>query len=101
MITQVLMTMWLAAVETIDPNSVGVPAVKDPNAVLTNVTNTVYMVAGIVCVVVIIVAGFFYVTSAADASQVKRAKNAIIGACVGLIVILMAFTLTQFVIGRI
>lgn len=101
MIGRALMTMWLAATETIDPKSVGIPNVGDPNSVLTNVANTVYTVAGIVCIVVIVVAGFLYVTSAADASQVKRAKNAIIGACVGLVVILMAFAITQFVIGRI
>ena len=100
MIERIYMSLWRTVADTIDPNSVGVPAVKDANSVLTNVMNTVYMMGGIICVLVIIIAGFFYVTSAADASQIKRAKNAIIGACIGLIVILMAFTLTQFVIGK-
>lgn len=84
----------------VDAGSVGVPKVTDPNSVLNGVLGMVYALAGIVCVLVIIVAGYFYVTSAGNLSQTKRAKDAIIGAVVGLVVVIMAFTITQFVIGR-
>lgn len=91
----------MAASEKIDPSSIGVTTpVKDANSALAGVLSTVYTWAGIVCVIVIIIAGYFYVTADADATQIKRAKNAIVGSCVGLVVILMAFVITQFVIGR-
>jgi hypothetical protein len=86
----------------IAPCEIGVnDPVTNANALLPNVLTTVYTWAGIICVLIIIIAGYFYVTSNSDASQIKRAKDAIIGASVGIIVILMAFVITQFVIGRV
>jgi Ni,Fe-hydrogenase I cytochrome b subunit len=83
----------------IDPGSVGVQKV-DATHLVSNFLVPVYTWAGIICVVVIIVAGYFYVISAGNASNVKRAKDAILGAVIGLIVILAAFIITQFVAGR-
>ena len=86
--------------EPIDPGTIGVPVVTSSDSVLTNVLNVVYTWAGIISVLIIIIAGYFFVTAAGDPTQVRRARNAIIGACVGLIVIIMAFVITQYVIGR-
>lgn len=97
------MTMYrlLAATEKIDPNSIGLTdPVKDADAAVAGILTTVYMWTGIICVLVIVIAGFYYTTSSGDAAGLKRAKQAIIGACVGLIVVLMAFAITQFVLGR-
>lgn len=92
---------WLMAADKIDPSTIGLPdPVKDPNTAIAGILNTAYMWAGIVCVLVIVIAGYYYVTSSGDAAGVKRAKEAIIGGVVGVIVILMAFAITQFVIGR-
>lgn len=85
----------------INPSDIGVDdPVKNANSALTNGLNAVYTWAGIICVLVIVVAGYFYVTAAGNPSQIKRAREAIIGSSIGVIVILMAFTITQFVIGR-
>lgn len=85
----------------INPGDIGVSdPVKNADSALTNGLNAVYTWAGIICVLVIIVAGYFYITAGGNPSQIKRAREAIIGASVGVIVILMAFTITQFVIGR-
>lgn len=75
-------------------------APTDADALVTNVLTTAYIWAGIVCVLIIIIAGYFYVTSNGNAANVKRAKDAIMGAIIGLVVILLAFTATQFIIGR-
>lgn len=92
---------YLAATEKIDPGSVGITTpVKNADAAITGILNTVYTWAGIICVLIIIVAGYFYVMSNANASQTKQAKDAILYALVGLFVILMAFVITQFIIGR-
>jgi Ni,Fe-hydrogenase I cytochrome b subunit len=83
----------------IDPNTVGVP-VTHADTLVSKLLVPVYTWAGILCVVIIIVAGYFFVTSAGNVSNVKRAKDAILGAVIGLVVIMMAFVITQFVIGR-
>ena len=66
---------------------------------LTNILNLIYFWAGIVAVIVIVIAGFFYITSRGDAAQMKRSKDATRGAVIGLIVVLLAFVITRFVIG--
>ena len=77
----------------------GIPKVGASNAV-TDVLNIAYTAAGIVAVIVIIVSAIFYVISQGDASKIKRAKDGILYAVVGLVVIMLAFTITNFVIGR-
>ena len=67
---------------------------------LNNVLNTVYLVGGMLAVIVIIVAGYFYVTSSGNATAVEKAKNAILYSVIGLVIILLAFVVTWFVIGR-
>jgi len=68
--------------------------------ILTNFLNTFYVVAGIVAVIVIVIAGYMYVTSQGDSSAVTKAKNAILYAVIGLVVIILAFSITWFIIGR-
>lgn len=69
-------------------------------AILSSVLNTVYLVTGIVAVIVIIIAGYMYVTSSGDSAVVTKAKGAITYAVVGLVVIILAFAITWFVVGR-
>lgn len=71
----------------------------DSDIALANILSLVYFWAGIVAVIIIIVAGFLYVTSRGDVTQAKRSKDAIRGAVIGLLVVLVAFTITRFVIG--
>jgi hypothetical protein len=85
----------------IDPSKIGIgDPVRSGDSILLNVLNTAYFWAGIVCVIIIIAGGFFYVTSNGNAANIKRGKDAIMGAIIGLVVILLAFTITQFVLGR-
>lgn len=91
---------YLAANGKINPRDIGMDPVTNDSAALAGVLNTVYMVAGMVAVLVIIAAGYWYVVSNGDASRVKRAKDAILGAVVGLIIVITAFIITQFILGR-
>ena len=67
--------------------------------VVKNALTAVYFWAAAIAVIIIVIAGFYYVTSNGNAQQVTRAKNAILGAVVGLIVILSAFAITRFVLA--
>lgn len=93
---------WLvAATDKINPNDIGLKGVQtDANKALDGILSTVYMWAGITCIIIIVVAGYYYTTSSGDSAGVQRAKQAIIGAVVGLVVVLMAFAGTQFFLGR-
>ena len=93
---------WLmAATEKIDPNSIGLSGVqKDADKALESILNTTYFWAGVICVIVIIMAGYYYTTSSGDMAGVQRAKQAIIGSIAGLIIIMLAFVVTQFALGR-
>jgi hypothetical protein len=62
--------------------------------------NIAYFVGGIIAVVVIIIAGFTLVTNGGEPDAIKKAKNSILYAVIGLVVILIAFTVTWFIIGR-
>lgn len=67
---------------------------------LNNILNLFYFIAGITAVIVIIIAGLAYATSGGDSGKVAKAKNQILFAVVGLVVVLLAFSITNFVIGR-
>lgn len=84
---------YLAVVSATD---IGIPVVS--NKVVSNSLLAVYYWAAAIAVIVIIIGGFYYVTSNANAQQVTRAKNAILSAVIGLIVILTAFLITRIVV---
>jgi hypothetical protein len=70
------------------------------NELFANGLNLIYFVAGAAAVLVIIFAGFMYATSGGDAAAITKAKNALLYSIVGLVVVALAFVITQFVIGR-
>lgn len=61
----------------------------------------VYLVAGIVAVIAIIIGGVRYVVSAGDSNGIQSAKNTILYAVVGLVVIIAAAAITEFVIKNV
>ena len=67
--------------------------------IIKSVLMPVYFWAGVVAVIVIIVAGFMYTISGGDPAKLTRAKNAILGAVIGLVVVLLAFGITSIVLG--
>lgn len=62
---------------------------------------TVYTWVGIIAVIVIVIGGILYMTSAGNPEKAKTAKNAIMYAVIGLVVTLMAFAITTLVIDAI
>lgn len=68
--------------------------------VLKNALNTFYFLTGAVAVIVIIWAGIQYATSAGNASGLTKAKNTLIYAIIGLVVVVCAFAITNFVMGK-
>ena len=79
----------------IDPVSPAISA----NQVVQNGLNILYYIVGAVAVIMIIIAGLTMITSAGNAEAVKKAKNTILYAVIGIVFVLLAFTITHFIIG--
>ena len=68
---------------------------------IINIINAVVGVLALVCVVVIIIGGVNYMTSAGDPGKVKKAKDTILYGVIGLVVCVLAFAIVNFVIVNI
>ena len=68
---------------------------------IINIINAVVGVLALVCVIVIIIGGVNYMTSAGDPGKVKKAKDTILYGVIGLVVCVLAFAIVNFVIVNI
>jgi len=71
------------------------------NNIITTTINVFSIVVGVVSVIMIIVGGFRYITSGGDSSNVSSAKNTIIYAIIGLVVVALAQFIVQFVLNKV
>lgn len=71
------------------------------NDLVVTIINIFTWVVGVVAVIMIIIAGFRYVVSGGDSGSVGGAKNTIIYAIVGLIVVILAQVIVRFVVQNI
>lgn len=70
------------------------------NNLVANIINIFSVVVGIVAVIMIIWGGFKYITSGGDSGNIGTAKNTILFAIVGLIIVAMAQIIVRFVLSR-
>jgi TRAP-type C4-dicarboxylate transport system permease small subunit len=68
---------------------------------VTWVINIISWIVGIVSVVMIIWGGFQYITSGGNDTKVTSAKNTILYAIIGLVIVALAQIIVKFVIGKI
>ncbi len=66
-----------------------------------DIINILSFIVGVAAVIMIIIGGFKYVTSNGDANSITGAKNTILYAIIGLVIVAMAQVIVQFVIGKI
>lgn len=78
---------------------VNIPTVG-ASSIVTNVLNAAYFIAGMVAVGMIVFAGIQYITANGEPAKTKKAMDTIIFCVVGLIIIIAAFAITNFVITR-
>lgn len=71
-------------------NSVGALARK--------IVNFMSILVGVVAVIMIIVGGFKYITSGGDSNKISSAKNTIIYALIGLIIVALSQFIVQFIL---
>lgn len=71
------------------------------NDIVKTIINIFSWVIGVVAVIMIIYAGFRYITSGGDQGGVKSAKDTILYAIIGLVVVVLAQTIVRFVLGTV
>jgi cytochrome bd-type quinol oxidase subunit 2 len=71
------------------------------NNILTTVINIFSLVVGVVSVIMIIVGGLKYITSGGESGNVSGAKNTILYAVIGLVVVALAQVIVRFVLAKV
>lgn len=70
------------------------------DSTITTVVNILSIAIGVVAVIMIMVGGFKYITSTGESGNINGAKNTILYAIIGLVIVALAQVIVQFVIVR-
>lgn len=70
------------------------------NELIADIINIFSVIVGIVAVIMIIIGGFKYITSGGDSGNVTGAKNTILYAIIGLIIVALAQFIVKFVLSK-
>jgi cytochrome bd-type quinol oxidase subunit 2 len=70
------------------------------NNIISTVLNVFSVLVGIIAVVMIIYAGFKYISSGGKEESVKTAKNTILYAIIGLVIVALAQLIVKFVLEK-
>ena len=72
---------------------------KNISKTVQTILNTVFGIAGLLAVVMIILNGQRFMTSAGDTAKLTKAKAGLTGAVIGLIIVVLAWAVVGFVVG--
>jgi hypothetical protein len=70
-------------------------------ALIATIVNIFSWIVGVLAVIMIIYAGFSYVSSGGDSSKIATAKNTLIYAIIGIIVVAFSQIIVKFVLGKV
>lgn len=73
----------------------------DVSSTIEDVINILSIVVGVVAVIMVIVGGLKYILSSGDSNQVNSAKNTILFALVGLVIVALAQVIVIFVLDEV
>lgn len=73
--------------------------VQDPRQVATNIVKYFMTFLGIIAVVIILLGGFKWMTAAGNEDKVAEAKKLLVAGIIGLIIILAAYLIVNFVVA--
>lgn len=81
-------------------NGAGYDTNQDITAVIGLIIQVVLGFMGVIFLLLIIYAGINWMTAAGDSKKVDKAKSILATAVIGLVIILAAYTITDFVINQ-
>lgn len=74
---------------------------QDPRLVVGRIINVSLSLLGTIAVALMVYAGFLWMTAAGNDDQITKARGIIYAAVIGLVIILSAYAITNFIIGNI
>lgn len=74
--------------------------ISGQDGALLKITNIVAFAAGAAAIIIIIAGGVRYILSDGDSNKISQAKSTITGALVGLIVVVLARVIINYVVNR-
>lgn len=78
----------------------GIAGERDPRIMVANIIKMALGVLGTIFFVLIVYAGFLWMTAAGEEEKTGKAKKIISSGVIGLLIILSAYAITSFVINR-
>ncbi len=86
----------------VDQNSglAGGETARDPRLVVVDVIKTILGFLGVIALVIILYAGFRWMTAGGNEENVSTAKKILISALIGLVIILSSYALATFVLDQ-
>ena len=81
----------------IDPNDIDLNKTTPDDNTISNIMQIVFGLAGVIAVLIIVIAGVMFILSRGDPQKSSTARNAIIYAAVGLAISVAAFSIVGFV----
>jgi len=70
------------------------------NTLIANIINIFSIIVGLVAVIMLIYGGFKYITSGGDSGNITAAKNTILYAIIGLVIVAVAQIIVKWVLNR-
>ncbi len=74
---------------------------QDPRLVVGRIINVALSLLGTIAVTLIVYAGFLWMTAGGNDDQITKARGIIYAAIIGLVIILSAYAISNFIIGNI
>lgn len=93
----------VALAQPVDPglyataNAAGLPLGGDPITIVAKIINVLLGVLGVVFIVLIIYAGFTWMTAAGNEEKITKAKGMIGNAVIGLAIVLASYAIATFI----
>ncbi len=74
---------------------------QDPRVVAVMIINIVLSFLGLIALVVVLFGGFKWMTSGGNQEQIGQAKKMLIAGLIGLVIVLLSWGITTFVINQV
>lgn len=78
----------------------GADPLTGPNGVLTSTTKIISYLTGAVAIIMIVIAGFMYITSDGDSGKVASARQTMVYALIGVVITIAAQGIVVFILNN-
>ncbi len=92
-------TLLFGGTENQIGNTIGLGE-EDPRIIIANVIRVALGFLGIIALGLVIYSGWLWMTAGGNADNIEKAKKILVGALIGLLIILSSFLITTFILNR-